>query len=91
MCAAAIGIAPLPREYEDKAWMRALTANMNKRHLMAQLAGRASVALHTNMFFKARVSACGAVLRVVRFPSRGMSNRFPRTGSGLTASFALNP
>ena len=52
LLAAAIGISPLPKEYEDKTAMRALCDNMNRRHLMSQLAGRASVALHTGIFFK---------------------------------------
>lgn len=42
------------QEYEDKLSMRLLCDNLNKRHLMAQLAGRASVALHTGLFFKVR-------------------------------------
>ena len=41
LLAAAIGISPLPKAYEDKAAMRALCDNMNRRHLMSQLAGRA--------------------------------------------------
>ena len=52
---AAIRIAALPAEYEDRVWMRAMAATMNRRHVMAQLAGRASVTLHTHLFFKVRV------------------------------------
>lgn len=55
LLAAALGLEALPAAYEDKAGMRALSDNMNHRHLMAQLAGRASVALHTSIFFKSRV------------------------------------
>lgn len=52
LLAAAIGIGPLPKSYEDKDGMRVLCDNLNKRHLMAQLAGRASVNLHTHIFFR---------------------------------------
>ena len=68
LLAAAIGISPLPKAYEDKAAMRALCDNMNRRHLMSQLAGRASVALHTGIFFKVVLRCCrchGAVLFAV--------------------------
>jgi len=54
LLAAAIGIAPLPAEYEDRAYMHETCQRMNRRHLMAQLAGRASVELHTRIFFRAR-------------------------------------
>ncbi|CAM9627658.1 unnamed protein product, partial [Sphacelaria rigidula] len=48
---AAIGVAPLPTFLMDKAHLHDLTENMNRRHRAAQLAGRSSVALHTEMFF----------------------------------------
>lgn len=45
--------------------MRALTQNMNRRHVMAQLAGRASVTLHTHLFFKGKVIVeSGLVMKV---------------------------
>lgn len=57
--------------------MTAIAANMNKRHLMSQMAGRSSGSLHTNIFFKNRVvvetglvmklRANGAVILVPRF------------------------
>lgn len=62
--ASAIGLQPLPHDYEDKVWMRALTINLNKRHVMSQLAGRASVTLHTHIFFKvppAPSCGCGGI------------------------------
>ena len=77
LLAAAIGVDPLPAEYEDRAGMRALCDNLNRRHLMAALAGRASGSLHTNIFFKDRIvmerglvmrlKANGAVVLVPRF------------------------
>lgn len=48
---AAIGVAPLPTFLMDKALLHDLTENMNRRHRSAQLAGRASVGLHTEMYF----------------------------------------
>ncbi|CAM9803551.1 unnamed protein product [Scytosiphon promiscuus] len=48
---AAIGVAPLPAFLMDKVLLHDLTENMNRRHRSAQLAGRASVALHTEMYF----------------------------------------
>ncbi|CAM9455731.1 unnamed protein product [Pylaiella littoralis] len=48
---AAIGVSPLPTFLMDKARLHDLTENMNRRHRSAQLAGRASVGLHTEMYF----------------------------------------
>lgn len=61
---AALSLTPSSvQAYEDKAKMRALCDNMNRRHLMSQLAGRASVALHTSIFFKVCWVVGGDVLR----------------------------
>lgn len=55
-------IAPLP---SLQSHVRMLTDNMNKRHLMSQLAGRASSALHTQIFFRNRVVVeTGLVMRL---------------------------
>lgn len=51
LLAAAIGVAPLPRHLSSKSYLHDLCANMNRRHRSAQLAGRASVQLHTLIFF----------------------------------------
>jgi exosome complex exonuclease DIS3/RRP44 len=77
LLAAAIDVDPLPVKYQDKTYMTAIAANMNKRHLMSQMAGRSSGSLHTNIFFKSRVvvetglvmklRANGAVILVPRF------------------------
>ena len=47
--------------------MKVVTDNMNRRHLNSQLAGRASVALHTNIFFKDRVVVETALVMKVGF------------------------
>lgn len=51
LLAAAIGVAPLPVQLSSKSYLHDLAANMNRRHRSAQLAGRASVQLHTLIFF----------------------------------------
>lgn len=51
LLAAAIGVAPLPQHLSSKSYLHDLCANMNRRHRSAQLAGRASVQLHTLIFF----------------------------------------
>jgi hypothetical protein len=72
--AAALGVEPLPLAYESKSDMSALCENLNHRHLMAQLAGRASVSLHTNIFFKVR-----------RRGGRGLARRRARVRTPLRA------
>ena len=51
LLAAAIGVSPLPVFLSSKSHLHDLAANMNRRHRAAQLAGRASVQLHTLIFF----------------------------------------
>jgi exosome complex exonuclease DIS3/RRP44 len=51
LLAASIGVAPLPTQLSSKSYLHDLAANMNRRHRAAQLAGRASVQLHTLIFF----------------------------------------
>ncbi|EJK53608.1 hypothetical protein THAOC_26924, partial [Thalassiosira oceanica] len=51
LLASAIGVQPLPVFLSSKSHLHDLAANMNRRHRAAQLAGRASVQLHTLIFF----------------------------------------
>jgi exosome complex exonuclease DIS3/RRP44 len=51
LLASSIGVAPLPTQLSSKSYLHDLAANMNRRHRAAQLAGRASVQLHTLIFF----------------------------------------
>jgi exosome complex exonuclease DIS3/RRP44 len=51
LLAAAINVLPLPMDLSSKSKTHDLAANMNRRHRSAQLAGRASVKLHTLIFF----------------------------------------
>lgn len=59
LLAAAIGVAPLPVFLSSKSYLHDLAANMNRRHRAAQLAGRASVQLHTLIFFSGDDAAEG--------------------------------
>lgn len=51
LLAAAINVAPLPVHLSSKSHLHDLCENMNRRHRSAQLAGRASVQLHTLIYF----------------------------------------
>ena len=51
LLAAAISVEPLPVHLSSKSYLHDLAANMNRRHRAAQLAGRASVQLHTLIVF----------------------------------------
>jgi exosome complex exonuclease DIS3/RRP44 len=51
LLAAAIGVEPLPIHLSSKSYLHDLASNMNRRHRAAQLAGRASVQLHTLLVF----------------------------------------
>jgi exosome complex exonuclease DIS3/RRP44 len=51
LLAASIGVEPLPVHLSSKSHLHDLAANMNRRHRSAQLAGRASVQLHTLIVF----------------------------------------
>lgn len=51
LLAAAIGVESLPVHLSSKSHLHDLAANMNRRHRAAQLAGRASVQLHTLIVF----------------------------------------
>jgi exosome complex exonuclease DIS3/RRP44 len=56
LLAAAIGVQSLPAENADRSKQHELCANMNRRHKAAQHASRASVSLHTLVYFKNRAS-----------------------------------
>lgn len=66
LLAASLGIIQLPPQAQDRRSLRDLTANLNDRHRNAQFAGRASVELHTLIFFNNRSVTADA--RVVKVP-----------------------
>jgi len=51
LLAASLEVDVLPHEYEDRQWMKRVTRNLNTRHYNSQMAGRASAALFTQVFF----------------------------------------
>jgi exosome complex exonuclease DIS3/RRP44 len=64
---AVLGLAPLPDGLRDRDFMHQVVENLNVRHKNAQLAGRASVDLHTLIFFREKeVVADARVTRVKR-------------------------
>eukprot|EP00903_Cladosiphon_okamuranus_P016114 g14871.t1 len=75
---AAIGVVPLPAFLMDKAFLHDLTENMNRRHRSAQLAGRASVGLHTEMYFANNPTEEDAFVLSVQ--KSGLSVIVPRFG-----------
>lgn len=66
LLAASLSLAPLPDSARDRAGVHALTDNLNLRHRNAQMAGRASVELHTLIFFKDRTIIADARITRVR-------------------------
>jgi exosome complex exonuclease DIS3/RRP44 len=66
LLAAALGLHPLPDAIRDKELLRGVAENNNLRHHNAQMAGRASVELHTLIFFTTRALAAEARITKVR-------------------------
>lgn len=54
LLAASLRLAELPESSKDRESVRGLADNLNTRHRNAQMAGRASVELHTLIYFKDR-------------------------------------
>ncbi|GLI66006.1 hypothetical protein VaNZ11_009617 [Volvox africanus] len=75
---AAIGLEPLPDSARDKEALHNCSDNLNKRHHNAQLAGRASVELHTLIFFKDRTVVADA--RVTKVKANGLVVFVPKYG-----------
>lgn len=78
LLAAAIGIAPLPDSLRDKDALHDCSGNLNTRHRNAQMAGRASVELHTLIFFKDMSVVADA--RVVKVKANGLVVFVPKFG-----------
>ena len=78
LLAAVEGIDPLPIDYEKKEDMKAISDNLNTRHHNAQLAGRASISLHTVVFFRNKPIETTALVSRVR--ERGVVVMVPEYG-----------
>jgi exosome complex exonuclease DIS3/RRP44 len=75
---AALGLSALPASVADGAALAAVAANINVRHRNAQQAGRASVELHTLLFFRSRTVIADA--RVTRCRANGLIVFVPKYG-----------
>lgn len=78
LLAAAIGVAPLPSYLENKAHLHEISEQLNRRHHAAQLAGRASVSLHTLLYFQQFPTTTDAVITKVK--NNGVGVLLPRFG-----------
>ncbi|KAK9948228.1 hypothetical protein M0R45_003814 [Rubus argutus] len=78
LLAASLGIQKLPTVFQDGPQLNSIAENLNYRHRNAQMASRASVELHTLIFFKSRPTDTEA--RVVRLRSNGFFVFVPKFG-----------
>ncbi|KAL4172540.1 hypothetical protein KRP22_007704 [Phytophthora ramorum] len=78
LLAAAIGVAPLPGYLENKSHLNDISDQLNRRHHAAQLAGRASVTLHTVLYFQQYPTRTDAVITKVK--NNGVGVLLPRFG-----------
>ncbi|KAM1062439.1 hypothetical protein EV2_027524 [Malus domestica] len=78
LLAASLGIYKLPTVFQDGPRLTSIADNLNYRHRNAQMASRASVELHTLIFFKKRPTDTEA--RIVRIRSNGFFVFVPKYG-----------
>ncbi|KAG0616163.1 hypothetical protein M758_5G094800 [Ceratodon purpureus] len=78
LLSAALGLSSLPEQLRDMPHLTSLSDNLNYRHRNAQMAGRASVELHTVIFFKKRPTDEEA--RIVKIRSNGFIVFIPKFG-----------
>jgi len=87
LLAAAIGVIPLPAINADRSKQQDLCSHLNRRHKAAQYAQRASVNLHTLLYFRNRPSTETAYVLSVSEEQIGVIvQRF-----GIEGSIALAP
>ncbi|XP_050905939.1 uncharacterized protein LOC127119685 [Lathyrus oleraceus] len=75
---ASIGISKLPFVFQDRLQLTSIADNLNYRHRNAQMAGRASVELHTLIYFRKRPTDTEA--RIVKIRSNGFFVFVPKYG-----------
>jgi len=80
MLAAAIGIEPLSQEMLRPERLEALVDNMNRRHVAAQHAGRASVSVFTMFFFRERKEPVREEGYIIGLREKGAIVLVPRYG-----------
>ncbi|KAK8940904.1 hypothetical protein KSP39_PZI010538 [Platanthera zijinensis] len=78
LLAAALEIAKLPPVFLDGQRLTQLADNLNHRHRNAQMAGRASVELHTLIYFRKRPTDTEA--RIVKIKANGFIVFVPKFG-----------
>ncbi|CAI9110453.1 OLC1v1010476C1 [Oldenlandia corymbosa var. corymbosa] len=78
LLAASLGINRLPDVFQDKAQLTNISDNLNYRHRNAQMASRASVELHTLIYFRNRPTDTEA--RIVKIRSNGFIVFVPKYG-----------
>ncbi|CAK8561942.1 unnamed protein product [Lathyrus sativus] len=78
LLAASIGISKLPSVFQDRLQLTSTADNLNYRHRNAQMAGRASVELHTLIYFRKRPTDTEA--RIVKIRSNGFFVFVPKYG-----------
>jgi hypothetical protein len=89
LLAASLRLAALPEQSCDAVALSALTNNLNTRHRNAQMAGRASVELHTLIFFKDRAVVADA--RVTKVTHGVCARHHPVIGLALRDPRAEGP
>ncbi|XP_052196214.1 exosome complex exonuclease RRP44 homolog A [Diospyros lotus] len=78
LLAASLGIYKLPGIFQDRPQLTSVSDNLNYRHRNAQMASRASVELHTLIYFKKRPTDTEA--RIVKIRSNGFIVFVPKYG-----------
>ncbi|GMJ07855.1 Rrp44 homolog A, EMBRYO DEFECTIVE 2763 [Hibiscus trionum] len=78
LLAASLGIDKLPPVFQDRAQLTSIADNLNYRHRNAQMASRASVELHTLIYFRNRPTDTEA--RIVKIRSNGFIVFVPKYG-----------
>ncbi|KAI4327860.1 hypothetical protein L6164_020272 [Bauhinia variegata] len=78
LLAASLGISKLPSVFQDRPQLTSIADNLNYRHRNAQMAGRASVELHTLIYFRNRPTDTEA--RIVKIRSNGFIVFVPKYG-----------
>ncbi|TVU48520.1 hypothetical protein EJB05_08158 [Eragrostis curvula] len=78
LLAAALDIAKLPPVFQDGPQLTGIADNLNYRHRNAQMASRASVELHTHIYFRTRPTDTEA--RIVKVKANGFIVFVPKFG-----------
>uniref|UniRef100_A0A7C9AS55 Uncharacterized protein n=1 Tax=Opuntia streptacantha TaxID=393608 RepID=A0A7C9AS55_OPUST len=78
LLAASLGISKLPTVFQDRPQLTSIADNLNYRHRNAQMASRASVELHTIIYFRKHPTDTEA--RIVKIRANGFIVFVPKYG-----------